>query len=61
MPHLWTMWQYIYESDDISTEIVSETECNPDRVTEEGILNLFTTCLENLKSQLFAMGVAVDS
>ena len=30
--------------------------------TEEGIMNhLLTTCLENLKSQLFAMGVAVDS
>ena len=30
--------------------------------TEEGITNhLLTTCLENLKSQLFAMGVAVES
>ena len=30
--------------------------------TEEGIMNhLLTTCLENLKCQLFALGVAVDS
>ena len=59
-----------YESEDISSENVSETECTPGPClfcnevfhTEEGIMNhLLTTCLENLKSQLFAMGVAVDS